>query len=322
MGKSLDFLAVGEALIDLISKDLNTELSQAGSFHPFPGGQSSNLAVTISRLGLRTGAAVSIGEDGFGRLLLSEYEKSGVDTSPVQVDHTSPTSIVVVSRHKTTPEFIAYRGADTRLNWTPVLEQAVKNSRVVHTSAFALAQDPARTTILQALDLARTHQALITIDPNFHPGVYPDREDFLEMFKETLSYADIIKPSFDDSVRIFGPGLELEDYIASFLDLGVPTVILTLGKEGALLATQAGLRYRIPTIKVRVRDVTGAGDAFWAGLLYALLDGRDLLDSACFGQTIAAFKIQTVGAIQDITSIPALFIKAETLKKRVLAGMS
>ena len=59
------------------------------------------------------------------------------------------------------------------------------------------------------------------------------------------------------------------------VDRGVPDVVVTLGESGALWASAAGIRH-FPAYPVRAVDTTGAGDAFNAGLVAALVRGEPM----------------------------------------------
>ena len=66
--------------------------------------------------------------------------------------------------------------------------------------------------------------------------------------------------------------LDATDYLRQFLDWGCQVVLLTMGKDGLLLATAAGQIAHFHSDPVRVVDATGAGDAYWAGFFDAYLD--------------------------------------------------
>jgi sugar/nucleoside kinase (ribokinase family) len=110
-------------------------------------------------------------------------------------------------------------------------------------------------------------------------------------------YVNITKPSLDDAGRIFGREYEPENYIEMFHDLGAETVILTMGKEGVLISEDGRLVGHVPTRPVEVKDATGAGDAFWAGFLVALLDGNSLERCALFARELVELKLTRVGPL-------------------------
>jgi fructokinase len=297
---SFDILTLGEALIDLISDGIVENLIQANHYQRFLGGQVTNLAINMARLGKKSALATCLGDDGLGHYIYQELQKVGVVTDFIQFSSKAPTAISIIARQTKTPDFTIYRGADAHLASSSELEEAVAASQVVHTSAFALSREPSRSTVLKALETAAGEDKLVSLDPNYHPHIWPDTPNFIKTLERASRYVQLTKPSLDDCARLFGGGLSPEEYAQRFLDWGLKIVIITMGVEGALLATDDGARYRIHSNEVRVSDVTGAGDAFWAGLLVALLEGFSPLEAACSGQVIAEIKLREMGPISKM----------------------
>jgi fructokinase len=88
-----------------------------------------------------------------------------------------------------------------------------------------------------------------------------------------------------------------------------------MGAKGVFLASDMDEPYQISaTSDLEVVDVTGAGDAYWAGFFSAYLRDCSLLEAACIGQAFAELKISQVGPIQEAPSWEILHQKAETIK--------
>jgi sugar/nucleoside kinase (ribokinase family) len=84
--------------------------------------------------------------------------------------------------------------------------------------------------------------------------------------------------------------------------MGLLVVVETLGPEGALVASGAGL-VRVPSFDVPdAQDTTGAGDGFAAGLIAGFLEGLDWEEAARMGCAVAALKIRHVGARSGLPS--------------------
>lgn len=311
-----DLLALGEALVDLISSTESSSLTEAASFERYRGGQPTNLAANMALLGKRTAVAATVGEDGFGHYVYKQLAASNVATDFVQFTSQAATSMAVITRHTGTADFVIARGADAYLQPSSLLEKAAANSRVVHTSAFGLSRQPARTTILDALEVAREAGGFISLDPNYHPKIWPDTPDFLAILKSACQFVEVTKPSLDDCGRLFGVDHKPAFYAQKFLDWGCQIVILTLGAQGLLLATAAGDLYEFTGNAIRVVDATGAGDAFWAGFLSALLDGSSIIDAARVGQIVAEIKLGTVGPIRRLPARDDLIRRANSIHYR------
>jgi fructokinase len=152
------------------------------------------------------------------------------------------------------------------------------------------------------------------LDPNYHPGIFSDLPEYLLFLKEIFQLISVTKPSLDDCIRIFGSGLKPVEYLELFLNLGPAVVVLTMGSQGALLGTSAGERVHIHANSIPVRDVTGAGDAFWSGLLIGLLQGMSALEAAQLGQAIAEYKIGILGPVKEFLPLEEFKKQAQKMK--------
>jgi len=315
LNAQFDFFALGEAVIDLISSEMVPHLKEATRFERFTGGQVTNLAMNMARLGNRVALGSCLGDDDFGQLLRQQIAASNVVTNYLQVSSVAPTTLIPVTRTPSgTPEFVVYRGADALLQAEDHLLEAAAHSKILHTSAFALSRDPSRSTILQAMRIARENNHRVSLDPNYHPRIWPDTADFLEILREAFRYVSVTKPSLEDCERLFGEGLKLEQYATRFLQWGAEMVIISQGSKGVYLATRAGEKYQIIPHQVAAVDVTGAGDAFWSGLLTALLDGGSALQAVCTGQIVAEIKICTVGPLSQTLNRVEIYAKAQSVE--------
>lgn len=302
----LDLLAVGEAVVDLISVEEAGSLREARAFQVYAGGSPANIARTVACLGGRAALVARVGDDPFGHFLRAELEGAGVLCDSLVLDPEARTTVIFVSRTRGTPDFLAYRDADFRLAPEQVTEEAIGRARVIHVSAFALSRPPARYAAERALRLGRERGRILSVDPNYSPRLWPNRKEALEVLEQALSLADLTKPSLDDARRLFGPDLSPEDCIRRFHELGPPVVVLTMGSEGVLIS-EAGRIQHVPAAPVAVADATGAGDAFWGGFLVALLDGLPFTNCARFAQRVAASKLAAVGPLTQRIDRHALY---------------
>lgn len=304
----LDLLAVGEAVVDLISVEETDSLREARTFRALQGGSPANIARTVARLGGRAALVARVGDDSFGHFLRAELEGAGVLCDYLALDPDTRTTVIFVSHTRGTPDFLAYRDADFRLAPEQVTEEAVGRARVVHVSAFALSRPPARYAAERALRLGWERGCILSVDPNYSPRLWPDRADAMATLERALALATLTKPSLDDARRLFGPDLSPEEYIRKFHELGPPIVVLTMGPAGVLVSEKGGIRH-VPAPPVSIADATGAGDTFWGSFLVALLDGLPLTECARFAHHVAAHKLATVGPLAERIDRHALYAK-------------
>ncbi len=292
----LDVLTVGEALVDLIAEEDTERLRDAELFRRHLGGSPANIALYVAKLGGTAAVVAKTGIGAFGQFVKEELRASGVIDEYLVMDQRVHTSVVFISRTTATPEFEALRAGDHLLEPGEVRPEAVARAKVVHASTFALSRSPCREAVALAFDMAADHGKLISLDPNYSPVVWPQRDEARNVIASMLARATLAKPSMDDSERFFGDRADPETYAARWHELGPPVVVLTMGSEGVLLSHE-GATAHIPARPVAGGDATAAGDAFWAGFLVALLDGNPLERCARFANAVAARKLATVGHI-------------------------
>ncbi|WP_143287292.1 carbohydrate kinase family protein [Caloramator quimbayensis] len=293
--KIYDLLTIGELLIDMISNEFSEKFSCNSYIRKF-GGSPSNIAINAKKLGVNSLPISCVGNDGFGDFLISSLEKENVDTSQI-IRSKSPTSMVVLTRSKETPIPIFYRGADYQIKYTPTLDEKIKNSKIVHFSSWPISKKQSREVIERVIKTAKESSTLIGFDPNYHKDLW-EEENGTSLMKSMIKYTDFIKPSEDDAERLFGKD-NPENQIKKFFDLGAKLVVMTLGKDGVIVSDGVNSE-KFDTLATNVVDVTGAGDAFWAGFYVGLIKGRNVIDSVKVGLAASAFKLRYVGAISPM----------------------
>lgn len=294
--RKYDILAVGELLIDFISTDFAENMDETENFKRLQGGSPANMCMNMARLGNKARLAATVGNDDMGHFLFNSVQKTGVDCHQLKrVD--TPTTLILVTRSKTVANFEAYRGADKEITLDQFPENIYEETRIFHTTCFALSLEPAQSTVLQAARLAVQHGCRLSIDLNYAEKIWSDRAKAQEITKEFCSLGALIKISEVDWERLYQS--PLTDYKAAaqhFLDLGAHQVCVTLGSEGCY-AANAEEGHFLPARKVTVKDTTGAGDAFWSGYLTAYLDEKSILDCAKAGRRMAEIKLGTFGSL-------------------------
>jgi sugar/nucleoside kinase (ribokinase family) len=295
--KPLDVLTIGEMVVDFISAEKTDTLSNASTFRRYLGGSPANIAVYVSKLGGASAVIAKTGIGAFGKFLKSELQRHGVTTDYLLMDHRTHTTVIFVSSTAATPDFEEFRSGDYLLTPGEVSEEAISRTKVVHASTFALSREPCRSAVIRAFRKAREMGRIVSLDPNYSRRVWPDHKEARQVIRDAYRYVNVTKPSADDARRIFGPEYEPEQYIDMFHDLGAETVVFTMGEEGNLISENGKITAHVPTRPVDVVDVTGAGDAFWAGFLTATLDGNPLERSVLFAREIVERKLTTKGPL-------------------------
>ncbi len=296
MGKHPDIIALGEPLYELSSTE-EGDLGSAKSFQVGFGGDSSNFAVAAARSGGCVGYLTRLGADSFGDALIDLWEREGIDHSHVVRDKDAKTGIYFISRGNGEHSFTYYRADSAASRMQPGFfpDAYIAEAKLLHISGISQAiSDSARATTIRAMEVARESGTLISYDTNLRLNLWP-----LEQARETIHHAaslcDIFLPSHDDVTRLTG----LEDpkaIIDFYLELGVRTIVLKIGGEGALLAHEGGIEH-VPGFPAEQVDASGAGDCFCGAFVAKLISGHSMRDSVRYACAAAAISVTGLGAV-------------------------
>src|SRR6056297_552555 len=286
----IDIISFGELLVDLITEKKEVRLSEAEKFSRYFGGSAANVAVNSQRLGAKTRMLTRIGNDDFGDFLLDVLKRENIKTEGIQIDESKRTPLVFVNKTSGTPAWLAYRDADKYIEFNDKVQELVNKTKIIYLTTFILSQKPSRDTALKVLDVIKEDKnTLLAFDPCYRPILWPKEDEGSKLVKSIIAASDFIKPSLDDAKYLFGPDTP-ENYLEKYLQVGANIVILTMGKDGALVS-DGKEKYRLKVYSKKVVDVTGAGDSFWSGFMIGILDGLSIRE---------AFKIRGIGALSQV----------------------
>ena len=305
-----DVTALGEVLIDFTPYG-NSEAGMA-LFEQNPGGAPANVLAAVSNLGLKPAFIGKVGDDMHGALLKETLDKIGVDTSGLVVDPDFFTTLAFVSLKNGERSFSFARkpGADTQLTSEEVNLDVVKNTKIFHCGSLSLTDDPARSATFYAVQEAKKAGAVISYDPNYRPLLWKTEEDAIEKMRSMVPYADIMKIS-DEETELLSGKADSKEAAEELLKQGVSCVVVTLGKDGALLKTKA-IEVHAKGKDRKPVDTTGAGDSFWGGLLSRLalnnVKPADLTEEQAkeyldFANAVAGLCVEKRGAIPAMPTL-------------------
>jgi 2-dehydro-3-deoxygluconokinase len=306
-GHPPEILALGEALVEFSAAG-QEPLGEALRFIRGFGGDTSNFAVAVSRLGGRAGYLTRLGDDEFGASLLGLWAREGVDTRFVQRDPAAYTGLYFISRAGGRQHFTYYRRRSAAARMTPAFlpVEYIRQAKLLHVSGISQCiSDAACDTVFAALSIARQAGVTISFDPNYRPMLCP-LERARALIHQAACMADIALPSLEDGQALTGCQ-QAEDVARFYLDLGPATVVLKLGADGALLATRDGPPHtgkvelqRFAPEAVRPVDMTGAGDTFAGAFAVGLVAGWPLVRCMRFANAAAALTTTGLGAVAPI----------------------
>jgi len=298
--QSPDIVCIGEPLFEL------NQAKGSEAFLPGHGGDTSNCAIAAARQGASVGYVTAVGDDTFGHSFLDLWKREGVDTRAVKLDRAAPTGIYFVT-HGPSGHVFSYRragSAASRMTQEELSLDYVRGAKVVHTSGISQAiSSQAADVVFAALRAAREAGKIVSYDTNLRLRLWPiDRAR--AVIHASAALADILKTSSDDAAELTG---ETDpNKIADFyLGLGPKIVIVTMGAEGALVATPEK-RMVIPAIPVKPVDATGAGDTFDGSFLTEYLRSGDVFAAARYANAAAGLATEGYGAVAPMPTRSAV----------------
>lgn len=301
-GTDPDIVALGEAMVEF------NQAQGAASDHFLRGvgGDTSNMAIAAARLSraltpqLRVAYVTRVGNDAFGRHLISLWRAEGVDTSGVAVDDDAPTGVYFVTHSKSGHEFSYLRSGSAAARMRPgVLPDAlIRQARVLHISGISQAiSQSACDTVLAALEIAQESGTRISFDPNVRLKLWPlGRARAIVV--ATIARTDIFLPSLEEAQLL--SGLKAPEAIIDWSHaLGTPVVALKCGSDGVVVSDGHRVE-RIASHQVSVTDATGAGDCFDGAFNVRLLAGDDVFNAARYANAAAALATTGFGAVAPL----------------------
>jgi ribokinase len=247
------------------------------------GGKGANQAVAAARLGGKVAMIGMVGDDDHGRALLAGLEAAGVEASAVGIHPRSPTGLAVIT---IAPDgentIVGSSGANMEL--TPA--DIARRRHLIEGASLVIAQLEVPTeTVAAAAELTRGTFVLNPAPARALPTDLLGRVDVLIPNRSELSVlADRAEP------------VEVEETLAAVGALSLDgDVVVTLGRDGALLVTAEGHRHHAAP-RVDAVDATGAGDAFCGALAVRLSRGEALDRAIPFAVAAGAVAVTRLGA--------------------------
>jgi sugar/nucleoside kinase (ribokinase family) len=255
-------------------------------------GGTGNSLILAARLGLRTKALGTVGDDYYGRQVLEMLAAEGVDVDSVVTPPGSctTTSIVLVddaAQHV----FVGRHGTGPQQDYDPAWATFIRQSGAIFLAGYAMHPDStfSPTGIMTCFGVAHKHQVPIFFD--LGPAAFLINRADVEA---VIDHATVFLATQAETAAWLG----IEDPVAAaqhFLARNRASLaIIKLGAEGCLLATK-GQHVYVPGFPVEVRDTAGAGDAFAAACVYGYLKGWSLVEIGILANAVGGASVAKLG---------------------------
>ena len=295
---------IGSATVDVMVSPVDG-MPPAGTLYAVegtslhPGGCAINVAFDLHKLGFPALPFCMFGTDAFGDILISQMEKTGLDTRGIVRTEEVPTTVSVVLLSKTGERTFLYNpGSTARFTAECMDETLLMECDTVFVAGAMLLPMFDGASCAAFMQKMRKMGKFTAMDTAWDPdGLW------LAKVKDVLPHLDLFMPSQAEAELLTSESdpHKMADKLFSY---GCGSVIIKLGKRGALVCPTKDRRYLIPALDgVKPIDTTGAGDAFCAGFLAGLSMGWDYEKSATFAGGVSGCCIMEKGASTGIRSM-------------------
>ena len=298
-----DVVTVGEALV-LLAADQPGPLASVRSYTSYTAGAETNVAVGLSRLGLRVGWASRLGEDDNGRYLREAFVREGIDCSHVAMVSGEHTAYMYKARvdDGTDPPIQSHRqhSAASRMGPQDLDVTWLTQARHLHvTGVFPALSAQTLATVKAAMTAMRSHHKTISFDPNVRLMLWPEATHMAATLNDLARLADWVLPGLDEGRLLTGQDTP-EDIAAFYREGGATVVVVKLGPEGAYFDGPQGRGYMAASAVTQVVDTVGAGDAFAVGVISGLLDHLPLKQAVKRAAWLGARAVQVRGDTEGL----------------------
>ena len=302
----MDLLTFGEAMVSLRSSG---PLAQGGTLTTHMAGSEANVAVAMSRLGHTTKWVGRLGQDPHGEFIRRQLAAESV-ASQLTMDPDRATGVMFLEqRTADVSRALYYRkgSAGSEISSLDLEPALVDSATILHLTGITPALSAnARMAFERAAAGAAAAGMMVSLDVNYRNKLW-SREEARDVLSAVAGYAQIVIAS-EDELNLLSPrGASAAEsgnvarIAAELLALGVNEVVVKLGADGAEVYTQAG-KFHVDAMAVSVVDTVGAGDAFTAGYLSAVVDGEPIEARLARGNSLGAFAVSTLGDWEGLPS--------------------
>ena len=268
-----------------------------------PGGDATNVAISISRLGMQSCLTGLVGEDFYGTFVLDYLKKEGVDIRAVQRHKVYGTSVSYIlidtagERH-----FLTYSPINGELCIDHIREDLLKECDLVYIGSSMSVKGLDHGGSAELFKKAHSMGKITAsdFDGDGVPGYW------LKELDSMLGETDILLPSLREATALTGKK-ELNE-IRDALSVYHPKILaVKLGRQGCYV-TDFKNEWNIPSFdEFSPVDTTGAGDSFGAGFVRAYLSGWDTEACGLFACAVAGFNVTKVGATGGVPSFEIVY---------------
>jgi len=291
-----DIVVMGDINVDVVLSipayplPGNEAIATAIEIHT--GGSAVNTAIALAKMDMDVGFIGRVGQDSLAGQIIGDLEEVGVDCTHIQIDPRVSTGLIFIAVTEDGERtMFGARGANSFTQANAIDPNYFANCRWIHLSSYSFLAYHQYEAILTVLDLAENSpNTRVSLDIGPEPALRARSQ-----IMGVLPRLDVILPN-ETEVTLLGQGQSMAESLDNLLNgERAKAVVAKQGSNGCLLAVD-DKRIHLPAFDVKVRDTTGAGDSFNAGLVLGRLVGLSWEASAALGNALGGLATTRHGA--------------------------
>ena len=304
--RPLDLILLGRVAIDFnpawsdeVKEDFKP-LKDVHYFEKFVGGSPANIAVGVTKHGLKAGFIGKVSDDQFGDFVTEYFDKRGIDTSHI-TRCTGGQKLGLTFTEMLSPKessILLYRNdiADLQLSVDDIDEDYIASAKALLISGTSLAESPSREAAIKAAMLAEKVGTKLIFDIDYRAYNWKNADEISIYYSLIAGKADIIMGSreeFDLTEKLIREGMSDEESAEYWQKKNAKICVIKHGMQGSTAYTCDGKKFSIKPFPVTARKGFGGGDGYGSGFLYGLFSGWDIQDCLEFGSAEASMMVRS-----------------------------
>lgn len=304
--KGKDISILGTIVFDIfVTNHVNyPRLGEAVSidrFHYLTGGCGANSAIVLRKMGINVSLIGAVGDDFAGDFILNYLKQNFVDIKLIKKSNKFPTSSSILLINKSGERSYFHSvGASKEISITEKEIKEITKSKIFHIGGVNLLPSLGGNKIAALLKKVKSYNVITSVDL-----AWDVEGKWMERIETALPFIDILMGNKKEIQALTG-SKGISCAVKKLHQKGCKIVVIKAGESGSFVSKEDFL-IKVDGTKVKVKDSTGAGDAFAAGLLYGILNGFSLVDSAKIANSLGAIAVTEIGSTSAFNSKEQIF---------------
>ena len=278
-----------EILRKLLGSDSLDNALKAGKLQTAAGGSAANTMYGISQLGGRAGFCGKIANDELGAIYTEHMKQSSV-VFRENMGRGMTGACVVLTSDDAQRTMLTCLGVSGRIDYEDIDNELLRHSRYIYLEGYLFESERAAQTMLRAVAVARKNGVKVALTASDVGCVDRHRDLLVPLIQNDV---DLLFANAREARAL--SGADTNDGAFRVLSGWCEGVAMTDGKHGSMVSCNGEVT-KIAPYNVSALDTTGAGDAYAAGLLYGIVNGRTARESGTIASLFSAMVVTQFGS--------------------------